>query len=83
MRFQFIDSLTLLVSRVSIFGEQRSMTLNLHGRTLDDFMAGIERWNKGESIQKVLGFLSDSEREFLISGILPDEWDNMFPEEEE
>lgn len=37
---------------------------------------------KGQKIQEAFSFLSDGEREFLMTGILPDEWDALFSEEE-
>jgi hypothetical protein len=36
----------------------------------------------GEFIQKAFSMLSNSEREFLISGLLPAEWDEIMKEEE-
>jgi hypothetical protein len=39
-------------------------------------------WQSGTaSIQDVLHYLSDSDREFLLSGITDDEWNSLFSEE--
>lgn len=38
---------------------------------------------RGEFVQKAFSFLSTSEREFLISGITPEEWDETFKFSEE
>lgn len=36
------------------------------------------RWfNNGELIQNVMPELTDDEREFLVSGMTPEEWDEM------
>ena len=39
----------------------------------------IARWQRGEKIQDVMPHLTPDEREFLISGIAPGEWDTLFP----
>lgn len=41
-----------------------------------------ERWQGGELIQNVMPHLSDDEREFLISGSYPGEWEQYMGEEE-
>lgn len=41
----------------------------------------IKRWEKGELAQKVFTNLSDEDREFIISGCIKEEWDDLFPEE--
>lgn len=41
----------------------------------------LEKWNNEEPIQTVMGNLSDDEREFLISGILPGEWEEYLPDD--
>ena len=40
------------------------------------------KWKNGELIQNVFPDMDCNEREFLISGFTPDEWDDMFPEDE-
>jgi hypothetical protein len=44
---------------------------------------GFRRWQAGEFIQDALPELSAEEREILISGICPECWDEMFPEDDE
>lgn len=53
-------------------------------RTLDIDVTGEQMvaWRSGELIQKVMPHLSDDDREFIMTGITPDEWDNMMGEEE-
>lgn len=43
----------------------------------------MERWDHGELIQNVFPELSDDDREFIMTGITPDEWDELFPENED
>ena len=38
----------------------------------------VARWQDGELIQTVFYFLSPDEREFLISGITPNQWKDLF-----
>lgn len=46
-------------------------------------LSGWEAWQKGTLIQNALPLLNTDEREFLMSGILPDDFDSEFQEEEE
>lgn len=42
------------------------------------------KWQQGHLIQEVLPYVSADDREFLMTGILPEEWAEMFrPTEEE
>ena len=70
----------MIVRRANIFtGRVRELEL-------DVTQEQIERWQNGELIQNVMPHLSVDEREFLISGMLPEEWDAYIsdgePEEE-
>lgn len=42
----------------------------------------INAWNSGVLIQDAMPNLTPDQREFLMTGILPDEWDSLFEEEE-
>lgn len=44
-------------------------------------VAGIDRWANGELIQNALPDLDIDYREFLMSGMTPEEWDNTFAED--
>lgn len=37
--------------------------------------AQIKRWQDGDLVQDVFPFLNDDQREFLMTGITPDEWE--------
>jgi hypothetical protein len=41
------------------------------------------RYNSGELIQVAFPNLTADEREFIMTGIVQNEWDEIFPEEEE
>ena len=67
----------MLITKTSVMtGEKNEMLLPVTNEQ-------IERWQNGELIQNVFPHLSPSEREFLISGVTPEEWNNVFGEEEE
>jgi hypothetical protein len=42
----------------------------------------IERFNQGALVQEAFPNLSPDHREFLLTGITADEWNEMFKEEE-
>ena len=39
------------------------------------------RYESGEHIQKCMPNLSADDREFILTGLLPNDWKNVFPEE--
>jgi hypothetical protein len=46
----------------------------------DDYIS----WQAGlGSVQDLMPYLSDNDREFILSGITPEEWDEAFAENEE
>lgn len=40
----------------------------------------IQRWLNGELIQYAMSELTDDEREYILTGILPGEWEEIFGE---
>ena len=42
----------------------------------------LASWRAGEVIQDVMPNLKPADREFLMTGITADEWDETFPEED-
>jgi hypothetical protein len=67
----------MLIERFSPFtGESRV-------RDLPITQEQLERWLSGELIQNVFSDLSDSDREFILTGITDDEWDELFGESPE
>jgi len=47
----------------------------------DKCQAGLFKINQGEFIQDALPFMSADEREFMLSGMTPEEWEALFPEQ--
>ena len=47
-------------------------------RDIDVTKEQLVRWEAGALIQDVMGHLSPSEREFIITGITDDEWQRAF-----
>lgn len=42
----------------------------------------LDNWRGGTLIQHAMPNLTDDQREFLMTGITPEEWDEIFGEEE-
>ena len=56
-------------------------TGNWHTRDIDVDLYEYSAWKCGRDqrhIQEVFPYLSDDDREFLISGTTPEEWDSLF-----
>jgi hypothetical protein len=47
-----------------------------------DFMSKYEAWQNGVLIQHAFPELSANEREFIMTGITPDQWEGLWKEEE-
>jgi hypothetical protein len=47
-------------------------------RTLEVDPGDIMRWHNGALIQDALPYLTPGEREFLLSGITDEEWEELF-----
>ena len=54
-----------------------SLKINEMSMMLDP--ADLARWSRGAAlIQNAMPYLTPAEREFLISGVLPSEWDTLW-----
>lgn len=63
------------ITRTSRYsGIQRTIDLNVTQEQID-------AWEKGALIQNAMPHLSLDDREFLKTGITPEEWDETFPPE--
>jgi len=68
------------ITKVSPFtGIERTMDLDIDQSHLDRI---ANRYKTGELIQNIVPHLSAEEREFLISGLVPSEWNKLFCKEE-
>lgn len=69
-----------------IFDNTVTVVVN-NGKTLivncspEQFDVGLDLWEQGLNIQDAFPMLSPDEREFIKSGMLPEEWNALFAEE--
>ena len=59
------------------------LTGNTSAMNIDITQAQLDAWVDGSLIQNVMPNISADEREFIITGITPDEWDAEFGELDE
>jgi hypothetical protein len=72
---------TVEVVRHSPFsGEENIMTLDMSPQ---EYEVRLQRWNSGELIQVAFSNLNADEREFIKTGITPQEWEETFGGEDE
>lgn len=60
------------ITRISLLS-QKTNTMDI-----DVTQEQLDRWERGELIQIVMPNLTPDEREFIKTGILPQEWNNIF-----
>jgi len=66
------------ITKVSMLsGKTNTMELDITPEQL------IINYNNGDLIQNAFPNLTADEREFLMTGAMPDEWDELFGQEEE
>lgn len=64
------------VTKVSqLTGKTHTMDLNVTAEQLERFE---NRRENGEYTQTIFSHLTPAEREFIMTGITPTEWENMF-----
>ena len=64
--------------------KRKSMTTGkVRVREIDVTQEQLDRWENGELAQDVFRFLSAEDREFIMTGIVSEEWDDAFEEEED
>lgn len=61
-----------------VFFGDKKMIVNCSQEQLEE---GLAKQAQGILIQDAFPFLTADEREFMLTGILPEEWDAMFGEE--
>ena len=64
----------MITMRSPISGKVNSMDLDITE-------AAIDAWKAGTLIQKAMPNLSSDEREFIMTGITPEEWTETFNKE--
>lgn len=58
-----------------------TLTGNVHTLEISVTEAQLEAWKAGELIQKAMPNLTADDREFILTGVTPEEWDATFSEE--
>lgn len=48
--------------------------------TFEKFEKSLKKWNAGTMIQSAFPYLDADEREFILTGISSQDWNNIFPE---
>lgn len=66
----------MLITRTS------PLTGTTHTRDLPVTGSQLAAWQAGSLIQEALGHLSADDREFIKTGITPEEWEAVFGEED-
>jgi len=61
-----------------LIGKTSSLTSRTHEMEIDVSEKQITLWMEGALIQDVMPNLTPDEREFLMTGITPAEWDEAF-----
>jgi len=65
------------------FVRRSALTDKVSSMMIDVSYAQVVAWEDGgELIQNAMPNLTDNEREFLMTGITPEEWDDMFGPED-
>ncbi|MFW6173084.1 MAG: hypothetical protein ACOC5T_05010 [Elusimicrobiota bacterium] len=71
------DGKTTTVEVRNMFRVVQKETFNV---PLEKFTEGIKNYNNGQKIQEAFPFLSDEEREFMMSGLTFEEQKSIFGE---
>jgi len=67
------------VTSIVLVGTEKKIVVN---HPIESLNQGWYHWMKGKFIQDAFNFLTPDEREFLMTGITPEEWAETFKEEE-
>ena len=62
----------MLIKRISMISNIE------HEMEIDVKEEQIKQWQEGMLIQDAMPTLTADEREFLMTGIIPEEWDSLF-----
>lgn len=74
MRYCARDNKVLVTQRNPLTGKHHSMLLNI---PFENFELCLNAWEGGELIQRAFPMLSADEREFIKTGITPEEWQSF------
>ncbi len=68
----------LVFNKSKFTGKVSSMELNVTQEQIDEF----ESASRNRTIQQIFPNLTPEEREFMLSGSTPEEWNSIFPDRE-
>jgi hypothetical protein len=68
------------VVAATLFGEEREQIWDIPYARMAD---GVDMWRAGNLIQNAFPFLDADQREFLLTGMTAEEWDDMAGEEDD
>lgn len=78
LNYNTIGDLIMRITRTSVIsGKTRVKDIPVDPIDMDNWMSGVV------SIEEVMPYLSDEHREFILGGIVPDEWETAFQENQE
>jgi len=65
----------MIITRISMFSGK------MHSWDIPVTEEQIDRWQRGCLIQNAMPHLTADEREFIMTGVTPDEWNEAFGED--
>lgn len=71
---------TTIRARSTLTGKEHDMVIPVD---LEFFLSSCTQYDKGSLIQDAFPYLNAEQREFLLTGAGPGEYDELFPEEDE
>ncbi len=67
----------MLITRISqVSGIERTLDIPCTQEQYEDWLMGVH-------IQTAMPDVSENDREFILTGIIQEEWDSIFPEEDD
>lgn len=69
-------------TKVTVTRSNGTQAAWIYDHPMDTIFASLIEFNAGELVQNAFPYLNGDEREFLLTGLTPDDWAAMFPEEE-
>lgn len=74
-----VNGQAVVKAQSGLTGNVSERTYPMNERTM---LMKLADWAAGKNVQNVFPDLSADDREFLMTGITPEEWDNAFGEED-
>jgi len=78
---QLVKSKITLAKNNMIVNKRSMVSGIVHSKELPVTEEQVKRWESGELIHNAFPDLSADDREFLLTGIVGDEWSVLYPED--